>query len=544
VFHHQLEDSWKKLHGRLGENLMLNPDSFGTFENILDVPAGWGEPPAVLHNAIRSFHVRSVHDDEQTLLLAISKMRPQRLELNPHFFAYGGSYIYALAAWLGAGALVGAMPLHRSMLPYLNDPAKMGAMYAWGRLLSVAAYIGFALVLMELGREVSGWTAGVGAAFLFILSPASIIQAHTMKPHMYWSFFSIATLYLSVKAHGEGTRRSFLKAGAASGLAVGAAFNAWPSCLFVAAASCLRMGERKRNFKKEALLLIQAGAASLAVFCMTNPYWLFDFKRAYGEFAVISEFAALNVLNPLTLAWGPLRQSVTLPLLLLMAAGLIYAVRAGTKRPGLFLCAAALILCWGAAASTAGVSGIRQIRYFLPLVGIGLLSAAVVVSEAARRGPWFRKAALALSCLVFISLGAEGMLYALNFKRTAGEYSNHHLAGAWIDANVPVGSTVGLLREPAPSNSPYFGFYRVRLRLIPPAAFAELSGDRLPEYFIVTSPDYDDRPGLEPALSKYYRLSARFERMSLGWASVHPTATTANPLIEIYQKAEALPGNP
>jgi hypothetical protein len=382
----------------------------------------------------------------------------------------------------------------------------------------------------------SGWPVGAAAALLFLMSPGAIIQAHTMKPHMFWAFLSIGTLFLSIRAHASGMRRDFLAAGAASGLAVGAAFNAWPSCLFVAAAAFLRAQEHPRSWKKEAVKLSQAAGASIAAFFVVNPYWILDFKRAYGEFAVISEFTALNIFNPFTLAWNPLRQSVTLPLLILMGLGLIHGLRSSSKRPALFLCAAAFLICLGAGISTAGVTSTRQIRYFLPLVGTGMLLASIFVADMASKSVVYRRAALALSCAVFVLIGTQGVLYAWNFKKTAGIYSNHHVAGAWIDKNIPAGASMGVLREPAPSNAPYFSFNRLQLRLIPPKTFTLLPEEQLPEYFVVTSPDYDDRPRLEPSLSQYYRVTARFDRLSLGWASIHPTATTANPLIEIYKK--------
>ena len=142
-FHKELENSWVKMHARLGANLMLNPEAYATFAGVERFEAGWSFPPAGLINSVRSFYTRSAHEDEQTNLLVLSRMKPRNLDFNPHFFAYGGAYIYALGAWLAASAALGLVSLHGGLRPTWRTPARWersiwrGACFQW--LLTRAA---------------------------------------------------------------------------------------------------------------------------------------------------------------------------------------------------------------------------------------------------------------------------------------------------------------------------------------------------------------------------------------------------------------------
>jgi len=171
ALHELLASSWAKMHERLGPNLMNNPESYATFSGVERVKPGWRVPPDIMLNSLRSFYVRSAYEDEQSALLALSRMRPRQLNFNPHLFTYGGAYLYPLAAWEAAGAVAGAVKLQASLMPYLADPAKMAGLYYWGRCLSAFAFIGCALMLLRIGRNSLGRGTGPLAALLFLCLP-------------------------------------------------------------------------------------------------------------------------------------------------------------------------------------------------------------------------------------------------------------------------------------------------------------------------------------------------------------------------------------
>ncbi|MEK7742759.1 MAG: hypothetical protein AAB578_00075, partial [Elusimicrobiota bacterium] len=107
AFHHELQESWARMHAALGENLMTASQELTNFQGLQRTEAGWKTPPDLLLNPVRSFYLRTGHDDEQTFLLLFGKMRPRSLDFRPRMYLYGGGYLYPLGAWIGAWTLAG-----------------------------------------------------------------------------------------------------------------------------------------------------------------------------------------------------------------------------------------------------------------------------------------------------------------------------------------------------------------------------------------------------------------------------------------------------
>ncbi len=545
AFQQELASSWSKMHESLGENLMVNPKSFGSFTGVVETPAGWKTPPPELLNSYRSFYVRSEHEDEQTMLLALSRMKPKKLQFNPHLFTYGALHIYAVGAALGLGALLGLVTLKGSILFYLADPSKMAAMYLAGRLLTVASYVGCGLMLLRLGRRRVGLEAGAYAAAIFLMTPAAVVQAHVLKAHAFWAFFALWTLDRCAHVLERGSRKDYAAAGAVAGLATAAFLGAWPACVVVGAAGAMRLlglhepRGRPRKPLPEIQGLVLAGICAGAVFLLISPYWILDHAEAMQEMKVLSTFSAFDLAHPLTFVLNALRRSVTDPVLVLMLGGAVFALLKGRREPVLLLCALAFLIALASTATVGGVISTRQVRYFLGWVAVGSLLAGRLLQELrALKGPAGRFGT-ATAVIVLAGLACQGLAYAHNFSLGAGERSTHMQAGEWIEKNVPQGAQIGLLRYPQPSNSPFFRYDRYRLEFIEPGLAASLPPGKLPGWLALTIPDYDDRPALGPVLP-YYELVASFPRGKLfPWIEIDPTSTTANPLIEIYRRKPA-----
>lgn len=537
AFQADLAANWSKLHEELGENLMVNPKSFGTFSGVVDVPAGWTLPPKELLNSARSFFVRSEHEDEQSILLALSRMKPRKLDFRPHLFTYGALHIYSVGATLAAGALVGLVPLKSGILFYLEDPARMAALYAAGRLLTVAAYVFGALTLLRLGRKL-GTEAGVLGGAIYLMTPAAVVQAHVLKNHTFWTVFALWTLSRSSRVLETGKRRDYSAAGAAAGLATASFLGAWPACLIVAAAGVMRLlGLHAPKGKPcrpgpELTGLVLSGAWAAAAFFLVSPYWLIDHAEAMAEMKVLSGFGGLDVTHVGLFVANALRRGVTDPVLVLMFGGAALGLARGKKDPALLLTALAFVIGLAAMATVGGVVSTRQVRYFTGFVAVGSLLAGRLLAELrALKGP-AGKFGTAAAAAVLLGLFAQGSSYAYNFAAA----STHVRAGDWLDANVPAGATIGLLRYPQPSNSPFFSWSRYKLRFLDPRVAPTLPAEAWPEWLALTIPDYDDRPALAAVLERYERV-ASFPRAKLvPWVEIHPTSTTANPLIEIYRR--------
>ncbi len=541
AFQKELADSWAVLHKTLGANLMINPEASGTFTGVVVTPAGWKYPPNELLNSYRSFYLRSEHEDEQSILLGLSRMKPKRLEFNPHLFTYGAPYIYSVGAVLGLGAATGLIEVKSSLLHYLAAPADMADMYLAGRLFSVASYIAVALLLLWIGRRHVGAEAGVLGGALYLMLPASVVQAHVMKPHSVWPVSVLLTLERGVRILKSGSLEDYAAAGALSGLAVALFLGAWPACLIVGAAGAMRLsGLHEPNGRPcrpgpEISGLLLAGACSVAVFFAASPYWALDFREAMLEVEVLRNYSAFNFSHAWLFTMGALRRSITDPALVLFFGGALLALVKGRREPALLLCGVAFLAAVASAATIGNVASARQVRYFMGWVAVGSLLAGRLLQELrAQKGPAGRFGTAA-AVIALSGLACQGLAYAHNFRLGEGDRSNHVLAGRWIEANIPAGDTIGLLRYPQPSNSPHFRFDRYRLQFIEPRLATSLPPERLPPYLALTIPDHDDRRYLGPLLQRYERL-AEFPRGRLfPWIEIDPTSTTVNPLIEIYR---------
>ena len=540
-FRAKLADSWSAMHQELGENLVSNPKAFGTFSGVVDTPAGWKTPPKELLNSYRSFYVRSEHEDEQTILLALSRMKPRKLEFRSHMFTYGALHVYTVGASLALGALLGLVPLKSSILFYLEDPSRMAAMFLAGRLVSVAAYIAGALMLLRLGRRHLGAEAGALGAALYLMSPGAVVQAHVLKNHAFWAVFALWTVERAARILARGRLADYAAAGAVSGLAVASFLGAWPACLVVGAAGAMRLlglhapAGKPCAAAPELKGLAVAGACAFGAFVLVNPYWLLDLREALTEISVLRGSGALDLAHPAIFAANALRRSMTEPLLVLMFGGAALALLKGKREPVLLLCGVAFLLALAATSTVAGVVSTRQVRYFLGWSALGCLLAGRTLQELrARKG----RLGAAVQAFVLAGLLCQGLSYARNFSLGEGESSTHFASGAWIEEHVPAGSMIGLLRYPQPSNSPFFRYDRYRLRFIEPALASTLPEKSMPAYLALTIPDYDDRPLLGPMLARYERV-ASFPRARLfPWIEIDPTSTTADPLIEIYKLKE------
>jgi hypothetical protein len=539
-FQQELADSWVAMHRELGANLMINPKSFDSVTGVVEIPAGWTKPPKELLNSYRSFYVRSEHEDEQSTLLALSRMKPRRLQFRPHLFTYGSLYIYSVGGALALGAAAGLVTLKSSIAFYLAEPERMAAMYLAGRLLSVAAFVACGLFLLRLGRLYANLETGATAAAIFLMTPAAVVQAHVLKNHAFWACFALWTVDRCALILKRGHLRDYAAAGAVAGLTMASFLGAWPACLVVGVAGAMRLAGlhepdgRPRPPRPEMLGLLLAGLCAAGAFLLVCPYWIVDFGEAMREMQALSGVSVCSWSRPWLFVSTALRRSLTDPVLTLVCGGAALALLKGRREPVLLLCALAFLLALASTATVGNVLSTRQVRYFLGWVAVGCLLAGRLLQELrALKGPAGRFGTAA-AAIVLAGLLCQGLSYAHNFKQGEGERSSHFLAGAWVEKNIKEGSTVGLLRYPQPSNSPFFRWDRYRLRFIEAKLFAGLPESALPSYLALTMPDYDDRPQLGAALGRY-ELIASFPRGRLfPWIEIDPTSTTANPLIEIY----------
>ena len=219
--------------------------------------------------AVRRFLLSSSAVDERKPYIALARMDPRHGDLDPRGFMYGGAYLYLVGATLLAWETVGWLDAPRDATEAVDHPEQVARMYLAGRLPSLLAFLGVALLLLAWARnrECTREAATLAMA-VWVTSTQPLTQALVSKPHVYAAFWVFAATYaLHGHSRTQGTRWL-----AASGLCMGMAAG---SSLVSAAAGILFpivLWERPglRFWRRLGLVL----ASMTVAVVVTNPYVL------------------------------------------------------------------------------------------------------------------------------------------------------------------------------------------------------------------------------------------------------------------------------
>ena len=383
---------------------------------------------------------RGVHPDERRIEFAIEEISFAKLQLNPHFFAYGSFPIYVQSAWT---SIVGA-PLGRSWQGF------DGRMII-GRALS--ALVGIAMVawVYALGVRLSGRECGLLAALFLSVAVLPIQHSHFITFDLYQALIALVALERLVAFAQDRRRRDLWIAAAVVGLALATKASSAPLLLPLAVgALVVRPSESKSGILRRLGSLLAALSISSAFFLLGEPYALFD-PQFLHDIREQSEMVRHPGNMPYTIQYlgtvpylDDLRQAFTWgmgPALGLVAAlGTLAALRRAVREPTtgeilvlLFFVPYLLVTGW---------FPVKFMRYLLPLYPLWCVFAARILVVGPE--PRFRKLRrmrtmrrIAAVVVAVLTLG-----YALAF---ANIFSRPHVwitASNWIYRQVPAGSTL------------------------------------------------------------------------------------------------------
>jgi hypothetical protein len=537
-FRKYLDESWQSLYAGLGPEPLLNPNIFTTgFSNVTVVPPGWKIPPAQLINSARSFYLRTGHEDEAPILVALSRIKPGRLEFNPRIYTYGGAYMYFLGAWIAALMAVTSFSWHLSLPFYLSHLDQLAHVYLFGRFLTTFAFVVGDVFVCFLGRRFWNTETGLWAALFFATSPGIVLGAHVMKPHLLGTVFILATFYYCARVLRDGDDRSWLYAGTMAGLAAGSAPYLGLCTALLPITLCLQIVYRGKAPRACLTNLLLGSVACIAVFFLTNPFFIYEPGTSWKALFVIGQASARNasymwkfpiygiprgcgILTALWILRGLIsRRNFQEPVRMLATAGFLFY----------------LLNSW-ILQSADSLIGTRNFPAFF----LGFLLAGLSIADWLQATPSAWKRSL-IRTAAGISVAYAALLSSLidyNLHVDSTELSTRFVAGDWIGRNIPAGSELGFLRLFQPSNAPYFQWNHYRLKFVDPRILeAPVAPERaMPETLILTSSSYDDRLRLMALLEKHYVCIQSFPPVSWGPLALRPGEIYGNPLIEIYKR--------
>lgn len=446
--------------------------------------------PENLDKWMLRFKLYSVDADEMVTLMALARMHPERAELDPHMYQYGGAWLYPLGAWFAALNATGI--LHAGSLTSMVDrPDRMNKVYWFGRLFVALAVGVSGVFLFAAIREAAPPTMALAGEALFFLCPATISFSLTMKPHWYALVFVSPTLFLLTRVFIYRRLASWSEVllGILIGLAVGCAVSFGSFAVLAWLGLALLAWRRSIS----PWTLVRVPLIAVAAFMATNPFLFLNHAAAQSEAAQTAGWftPALNWAALSGFFWNSLLPGFGVALTAALMAGALREIARPTC-PGSRLLAAGIWIALALAASlTANLVAwnvnYRYVAYALPAAILLLMTST-----------WPLKEPVVASLLVLTVLQSVPLKLAMADENSI-VHGTRLAAANWIDSQIPGGSGVCVgTATPAPFNTPPFNFGRFAINA-PTCRF--LVRVEPPEVDHATPPGFDIAKRFRPSLS-------------------------------------------
>lgn len=462
------------------------------------------------------FKLYTIDADEVYSIMALARMRPAQLQFDPHYYQYGGAFLYPLGAYYFALAKLGVVSIG-PLDTMLADPERIDRIWVAGRAFILAVTAAAGLLLFFTLSYVAPSAIALAGLAIFYFCPATIMFSQVLKPHWYALLFANAALLIGARAYVKGalSLRSQVALGAVIGLAVGSAITFGLFAILVWSGLLYLVIRRRTSIL--ALVLVPAVAA--VALLATNPYYLLNWPAMRAERTVIAtwfapafdpETAAQFFLTSIMPGFGIV---TTLAFAFALGCQFVRPARPGVRLLGLGILAPMMIMSIMLAGYYYWHANFRYLPYTLPLILLFLALAN-----------WPRRR-LALTLTAAATIAQAIPLKLSYVDENSAAHSTRLNSAAWIDANVPPSDTVCIWTgTPAPFSLPPFRFDRYTV------VTPEEDTSRC-QWLVVLDGNQDPRPtGPRWILAQKFgpRLSPHF--FPLVWEHV-------NPRVAVYRKA-------
>lgn len=403
---------------------------------------------------IMRFKLYPIEVDEIYNVMALSRIKPAQFQFDPHFYLYGGAFLYPLGLYYAVLAKLGVLSIG-SLDHMLSDPHAIDNVWIAGRaFVLLGAALSALLFYFALVQFAPPQIALVGLA-IYLFSPATIMFSQVLKPHWYALVFANAALLIMARAFVQKrlSRASEVTLGVVLGLAVGSASTfalfailVWGAMLYL----YWRGGMHWRT-------LFLVPAVAVAVWLVTNPYYVLDRQALMDEVAAHPEAFAPRLSLEVLLSY--LHNSIlpgfgvvlTLVFLAVVLRDLVRPASTGVRLLALGIIIPIIAMAALMAPEQDVYANFRYVAYVLPLIVVFL----------AVQPLRYRKLMLAIAA-------AGAVVQAIPLKlayldENSDTNSTRLAAASWIDSHVPRDDTICISNETAPYTVPPFRFDRYKI---------------------------------------------------------------------------------
>ena len=353
------------------------------------------------------------------------------------FFEYPTLYVYVQAVVACLRFLAGAITGEWVSLA----GARLDDFYLPGRAFTAAMGIATVLVTYRIAMRWGARYALLAAGLLAVL-PLHVRESHYAIPVVPLTFFVALTFLLSLAAHEHPDTRSFVRAGAAAGLAAATDYGGALAVLLPLLSAWMTRGARPRH-----VMAMAAVAASVAAFLVAAPYTFLDLPGFLNGFATLAAapYAIDRAGGP---AWSDnlwqIQGTLHWPATALLVAGVALAAVRTARGPGRVRWMLAIVfpaIYFWLASRYPTVVG-RGLLAIVPFLCILVAVAVVSGVSLLRRFEIPRAVRTALIAAGTVAALLPPAVDAIAVDRTLTKEGTTELAYAWLLGNVPEGSSI------------------------------------------------------------------------------------------------------
>jgi len=451
-------------------------------------------------------------------------------DYNPHFFEWPTLYFYVVHACFRAayvvGHLMGVYPDAGSFTQAIaNDPTRAHLAL---RLMSAAAGTATLVVTHSIAKSLFDARAALVATAFLAVAYLHVRDSHFGVLDVPLTLFVVAALRLLVSAwNGRQIVRSFVLAGACTGLAASVKYNAAALLVPGLVTAAIMLADSPRAERRAAVVGLMAFlAASVVCFLIGSPYVVLDSPsfRAGLEAQVVRLTGGHGVyiehvwLRHLTFSlWYGLGFPV-------LVAGVVGAVLLIIKdwRKGSILCAFPVSYF-----VVIGGGHTAFIRYTTPLVPFFCVLAAYAVCHliAAMAGRLSKHVRTAVTVVTVVLFASPSLILCIRFDRLLAERDTRLMAAEWLASNIRPGES--LYESGASYVRPHYAWPPGAPNYVPveleahAGTFVTSTGERTTPDWIVLA---------ESPLRLYTRVPPELRGIiSAGYELVHAVAASREP---------------
>lgn len=442
---------------------------------------------------VRRYRLFTHQPDEMITLMALAKMRPGRLDLDPRLYQYGGMWVYPVGLLLKVASVVGYVDLRGggggggagsgALAYYLDRPEAFARFYVVARLyVALWGVVGAAAVFAIVRRITSSAWAACGAGLLFAVMPVVVNMAHEAKPHLPGTVLTLLAVLAGARYVETGRLAHAAAAGGLCGLAVGMVLSALPAFSVLVGMVLLRRmswGDRLR-------VAVFGGLVGLVAYGLTNPYVVYHLLASVrggpSPFAsnLGNSSAFYTAGRPVEGAANVARLAVAGTSVAVAVAGAMGVVVLGARAVraradgspdavrrrahGLLLGLPAVLTAVQAALVGAGKPGEFGRFLLLPDVFLAVEAVALIHTYVRAGG-----AAVMIYGVVLLQTALGGARYVAGFVRDSGPETSRLAAARAIEADRQAGRVRRVLvtAEPAPYAVPAVNLFDLQAVLVP-----------------------------------------------------------------------------